>query len=544
MNKFLKFGQSRTVNGKAGGYGLRRGLGRLALRAGTAIAAACVFLLAARAVLAALTYAGPISVTAKMGNLAPSLVQVNSSATSSPSAYYTPPPGVPEGQLSASYSWSATVLDKATWLANGKVAPYLPPKDPATAYTATFSPNGNAQSGSTTLTFTPHEARYWQISVSCEVTVTDTTTNQYWSGSASAGPENLTSYILSFTSGTPQVDGSNLNVCVGEQIPLTASFGPSDMTLRWTVPGSIIGNYLTSGTSGKIVPVSSNAYASPQMDYFWMDTDSGTTENEKVTLAGALPNGQSPPSAITTFNVFRPVSTFTALSRGAVALDSDYYFGTGLCMHDGAETSGWPDPGVQFDFNISGSAAFGTSSSSLDTGQIADNLTATTEQYNQITEKTWYFQFILPSSKLPGPLLDGTFPYGDEFTGPDGAYYYSYDAPAYGVPPPHGYGFGTGTWSTYAEYVSETFTRDLIFLPQLPDDAAFVPAPLSTVQWYWGADLQNQNNGGYQLSYVFQGPTGAGVLDGADLSSLPQWNNSAQDPTWGWGNPQWTVYTP
>ncbi len=173
------------------------------------VALACVLVLAVRIVLAA-TYAGPITVTANMGSFSPNPVQApdtasnnpGQSATSSLSASYSPPSGVPEGQLSASYSWSATVLDKATWLANGKVAPYLPPKDPATAYTATFSPNGNAQSGSTTLTFTPHEARYWQISVSCEVTVTDTTTNQYWSGSAGAGPEDLISATLTINPST------------------------------------------------------------------------------------------------------------------------------------------------------------------------------------------------------------------------------------------------------------------------------------------------------------------------------------------------------
>jgi len=43
------------------------------------------------------------------------------------------------------------------------------------------------------LTFTPFIAGYRQVSASCGVTVTDTKTNQYWSGSGNAGPEDLTS---------------------------------------------------------------------------------------------------------------------------------------------------------------------------------------------------------------------------------------------------------------------------------------------------------------------------------------------------------------
>jgi len=38
-----------------------------------------------------------------------------------------------------------------------------------------------------TLTFTPLIAGYRQVSASCGVTVTDTKTNQYWTGSQNAG---------------------------------------------------------------------------------------------------------------------------------------------------------------------------------------------------------------------------------------------------------------------------------------------------------------------------------------------------------------------
>ena len=47
-----------------------------------------------------------------------------------------------------------------------------------------------------TLTFTPLIAGYRQVSASCGVTVADTKTNQYWTGSANAGPRYLTDCTL------------------------------------------------------------------------------------------------------------------------------------------------------------------------------------------------------------------------------------------------------------------------------------------------------------------------------------------------------------
>ncbi len=75
-----------------------------------------------------------------------------------------PPSGVGEGQLSASYDWSVSSVQFKG------------------AQADTFG--------------SPLIAGYWQVSTSCSVTVTDTTTNQYWSGSAGAGPEDLISATL------------------------------------------------------------------------------------------------------------------------------------------------------------------------------------------------------------------------------------------------------------------------------------------------------------------------------------------------------------
>ena len=49
----------------------------------------------------ALTYAGPVTVTANMGSFSPNPVEVRNAVTANLSANYYPPSGVPEGDLSA-----------------------------------------------------------------------------------------------------------------------------------------------------------------------------------------------------------------------------------------------------------------------------------------------------------------------------------------------------------------------------------------------------------------------------------------------------------
>ncbi len=157
---------------------------------GVMVALACVLVLAVRIALAALTYAGPITVTANMGSFSPSPVLVNGSATAGLSAYYTPPSGAPEGQLSASYDWSVSSVQYKAAQTDTFGSP------PANSYTDSISPNQPSSNSGATLTFTPLIAGYWQVSTGCSVTVTDTTTNQYWGGSGNAGPATVQSTPL------------------------------------------------------------------------------------------------------------------------------------------------------------------------------------------------------------------------------------------------------------------------------------------------------------------------------------------------------------
>ncbi len=204
---------------------------------GVMVALACVLVMAVRIALAALTYAGPITVTANMGSFSPSLVQVNSPATASLSAYYTPPSGVPEGQLSASYDWSVSQVQYKGAQADQFGSP------PANSYTDSISPNQPSASSGATLAFTPKIAGYWQVATSCSVTVTDTTTNQYWSGSASAGPEELISATLTMN------PNGGTSVFLNTKNYVVVTVAPSDLAPDTTLNisgGATFANEVTS----------------------------------------------------------------------------------------------------------------------------------------------------------------------------------------------------------------------------------------------------------------------------------------------------------
>ncbi len=141
--------------------------------------------------------------------------------------------------------------------------------------------------------------------------MTDTKTNQYWTGSANAGPEDLTSYVLHIEYGGNTVDNQTQDVCVGEYIGLTAEYSPSDMTLQWDVGGSIIYAYEADDQQGVVIPITPAQLTYANLYYYWMDTDSGSTEDEDVKLTGTDPHGGSTSPVKTTFNVYRPTPALT-----------------------------------------------------------------------------------------------------------------------------------------------------------------------------------------------------------------------------------------
>lgn len=491
---------------------LRSGLVRwLSATAG----AACVLLLVAR-VAVAMTYAGPVTVTANMGSFSLNPVAVNKPATANLSANYNSPSGVSEGDLSAQYDWSVTNVQYKALQADAFGSP------PSGSYTDSISPTQPSTSSSATLTFTPLIAGYWQVSASCGVTVTDTKTNQYWSGSANtAPPRPLTSYTLHIEYGGLVVDGQTHNVCVGQQIPLTADFGPSDMTLQWNVKGSTIGGYTANNQSASITPTGD--LTKPTLSYYWMDTDSGSTEDENVTLTGTLPSGGSLSPVNTTFNVYRPVPTFTTQYLGPIQLVSGE-------LYDGDIPDGGYDPRIEFDYSIP-TSQFGDNYN-LSTVQIVDVATVTTEQIQ--TGTLWpqpvTFEYTIPSSSVPSPVLDTSFPYGNVQAG------MTNDSPNYPAdPPPSGSGFGPGLWNTVNVIVSETFTHNLLFVPNVTNNQATTYAPLSQVSWGWNAEA---DNGVFGFSLVSSAKLPANPPTGSDLPTLPIWNSNAVP---AWKNPQWFI---
>ncbi len=292
------------------------------------------------------------------------------------------------------------------------------------SYTDSISPTQPSGAPGATLTFTPLITGYWQVSVSCSVTVTDITSNQYWAGSADAGLENLTSHVLHIEYGGNVVDGQTQDFCVGEYIGLTADYGPGDMTLKWNVAGSIIYAYEADNQEGVIIPITPAQLTYADLNYYWMDTDSGSTENENVKLTGTLPNGGSPSPVKTTFNVYRPTPTFTTKYLGPITLVDP-------ALYDGGAPGGGYDPGIEFDYNIP-TSQFG-SGANLSTVQIVDLATVTTKQNNSVNGQTVTFEYTLPSSDLPGPILDTSFPYG----GYSNNGYYTDDNHRGGGWPPH-----------------------------------------------------------------------------------------------------------
>ncbi len=309
MNKFLGLFRNGGAAGTASRNRPRGGLGRLALQISTVIAAACVLLLAVRVVLAAPTYAGPISVTANMDNFSPSVVAVNSPATAGLSAYYTPPSGTPEGQLSASYDWSVSQVQYKAAQADTFGSP------PASSYTTSISPAQPSASSGATLTFTPLITGYWQVSTSCSVTVTDTTTNQYWTGSDGAGPEDLISATLTIqpTTGT-SVFLNTKNYVVVTVAP--ADLAP-DTTLNITGGATFTGGVTTETMSSATEDV-----------YFYGQNVYGSGGSEG---SGQISATVSPPSLNTQSSVAMGSRATAAGAAGGGGLDvslnyNSYFF--------------------------------------------------------------------------------------------------------------------------------------------------------------------------------------------------------------------------
>ena len=151
--------------------------------------------------------------------------------------------------------------------------------------------------------------------------MTDTKTNQQWTGSANARPENLTSYPLDITYTGPMVGGTSdsgtivtnkkTDVHAGWPIEVGVSFAPSDLAdeFDWTIAGAggngsaAIGGYSHTSESATVYALGQQ-YGYSVLYYY---TASGS-HNVSVTTK----NGYAVPSVTTTFIVAAPTMTLTA----------------------------------------------------------------------------------------------------------------------------------------------------------------------------------------------------------------------------------------
>ncbi|MGC9261615.1 MAG: hypothetical protein ACP5I8_16245 [Phycisphaerae bacterium] len=285
----------------------------------------------------------------------------------------------------------------------------------------------------------------------------------------------MTSYILHIEYGGLVVDGQTQNVSVGQQIPLTAEYGPSDMTLQWNVEGTtIVSSYTANSTTARVTPVTSADLAHPNLTYYWVYTDSGSTGDENVTLTGTLPQ---PPTAAavvkTTFDVFEPNATFTGTIEGTTTADDNYvgdqkpstgaWVSADAWLHFGGsynpprDASGTYTPGIEFNASWTlPPAQYGHTFTCVQV--ITENEIDRWDSATNLTQRT----------ASGADYLDTSYPYGWEVSNQTSAS--TSDSPAADV----------RGW-TGADYSIDA-DMYLMFTPSGTDS---IPVPVKQVDWSW-----------------------------------------------------------
>ena len=279
---------------------------------GAIVAVICVMLVAVKVAIAC-TNAGSVTVTANMGAFSPNPVSVSSPATASLPAGYTPPSGVSEGDLSAKYDWTVTLVQykhlQADSFGTAQSGSYIAP--------IPIVPKQPSSSGTATLTFTPLVAGYWRIYTSCTVSVTDAKTNQCWSGTANAAPQTLTSATVSF-SPNPIETGADKSQQNAIFVKVTATVTPKDLVSNVsvnnfvTLPGGAgaagVDNSQPDTSTGQIVfdlyGINGTAPSMPTGDVKLEAKDGGTVLGTvivtiEITKAIGTPHPTFGPKAVT-----------------------------------------------------------------------------------------------------------------------------------------------------------------------------------------------------------------------------------------------------
>ena len=485
--------------------GTRRGANRVLRWAGMVMVLVSVLAVAVK-VAFALTYAGPVTVTANMGSFSPNPVQINNAVTANLGANYYPPSGVPEGDLSAQYNWSIGQVQYKALQADTYGTP------PADSYTDSISPTQPSASSGATLTFTPLIAGYWAVSVSCGVTVTDTQTNQYWSGSGKAGPQDLTSYTIDITYTGSVVDSSpdsgtvvtnqTVDVHAGWPIQLGAKVAPTDFNAKfsWTIAGAggngseAIGGYTASTTDAHVTELDPAGNTSSSFGpYFYVGTG---TYQASVKVAG---NGDA--EVLTLLNISQPDAKMQATY---VRNTDNYDLGNsleGLALGDPWLKNALPGVEFQHPFvhNIEwqGSTYF-------------------VQVYTE--DDQWTGAGLTPNYTANNTGLDEYFHYPsgkNDNTGMD----YTNDAP------------GRPIDQHYSSLsVNDSPTMWTMYTPAVKGS---IPIPLAKAQWIWGGTLTYVNKS-WSLKNAFPNfntlPNDSGILLVQPTLFFPTWKQVLQPP--------------
>jgi len=276
--------------------------------------------------------------------------------------------------------------------------------------------------------------------------------------------------------GTDVTNGSS-NVIIGQLINLSVTAGGTISTVAWSVPGTIVGGYTASSTSGSTSTATLNV-TSP--NFYWVNSGSSRTVSVSVTLSDG-----STGSATTTFNVVAPSGTMSTTSLDSTKILIDTTCGY-LCAHYGPSGS---SGGVHFSHTYTAPSGY---SGSFQWVQIG----STTQSRTNATTHT--VQTLSPN---PCGGLDTNYPY--DTSNPTN------DSPAQEL------------LVGYSDRQrSDSYTMTLMFEPA-GTSAIFVP--IASVGWGWAFDATSSDGGN---TWGFASRTAAGTLSPAASTTFPTWSSN------------------
>jgi len=282
---------------------------------------------------------------------------------------------------------------------------------------------------------------------------------------------------ITFTGQSTLLNGTTQSAVVGQQIALTASFAlPNDLVVQsqsWSVPGTTVGGYNASVTSGATVPTN---FSQPSTTYYWVDAGNSRTVTFTLNLTDGLAIYQS--TATVTFDVSGPTAV-----TGSASTTQSVLGGSPIALEFGnyPTTHG-------FDLSVSATAPTG----STGTISFVQLISTYNIEYDHSSGAPCSFSF--------GTGLDNRYPYK---SGPTT----TSDSPE--IP------LNSNDIEAKVNFLA---TMYLMWTPTL---TGAIPVPLGFVTWNWNGDAV-QNSGVWSLGSNNSGSAGSFSLS----TSYPTWTTS------------------